>query len=544
MAENTISTDTTSLNPNFLDLRVGWIANAIPHPDADNLYVSTIHCGDTEPRTVVSGLAKYIPIEAMQNRFAMVLAGKNTTDNTLELVEPPAESVAGTPAVFDGYIHEPLRLLPPKKKLWERLQLGLRADTSGIVGWSDENGTCSTLRVGTYPCRLPTLRNVLIKTEELEDEEQIVLQEIPPRSMSTESIKQAFPRKSHKKKKGLFIMKFRKKNLSKTFFHFFTCCMAPSEHLLEENITKNENDKDLGTSGSYLHQKRTETSLLTQNTLKDTLKTTFKEENREIFSSPNNCINENVNPDSTEIFPKINRNPMYREERRIDLSSMFSQICDIENDEVVQHPLSPNASVEIDTSLFVTESSISPIHSEHQKWLLSPILDADKGKKCLVLDLDETLVHSSFKIIHQADFIIPIKVDSTYHNVYVIKRPGVDSFMKRMGELFEIVIFTASLAKYADPVLDMLDIHHVVKHRLFRESCFNHQGNYVKNLSQLGRELKNVLIIDNSPASYIFHPTHAVPISSWFNDAHDTELLDLIPFLEDLTTVPDYNSKG
>ncbi|KAG5440797.1 hypothetical protein PCK2_000096 [Pneumocystis canis] len=141
-----------------------------------------------------------------------------------------------------------------------------------------------------------------------------------------------------------------------------------------------------------------------------------------------------------------------------------------------------------------------------------------------------------------------------YHNVYVIKRPGVDSFMKRMGELFEIVIFTASLAKYADPVLDRLDVHNVIKHRLFRESCCNHQGNYVKvdlifsnifanmslkNLSQLGRELKNVLIIDNSPASYIFHPTHAVPISSWFNDIHDTELLDLIPFLEDLTTVPD-----
>jgi len=100
-------------------------------------------------------------------------------------------------------------------------------------------------------------------------------------------------------------------------------------------------------------------------------------------------------------------------------------------------------------------------------------------------------------------------------------------------------VFTASLSKYADPVLDMLDIHKVVKHRLFRESCCNHKGNYVKDLSQLGRELNDTIIIDNSPASYIFHPTNAVPISSWFNDPHDTELLDLIPFLEDLTTVDD-----
>lgn len=82
----------------------------------------------------------------------------------------------------------------------------------------------------------------------------------------------------------------------------------------------------------------------------------------------------------------------------------------------------------------------------------------------------------------------------------------------------------------------MLDIHKVVSHRLFRESCHNHQGNYVKDLSQLGRPLGETIIIDNSPTSYIFHPSHAVPISSWFSDAHDTELLDLIPFLEDLAS--------
>lgn len=116
----------------------------------------------------------------------------------------------------------------------------------------------------------------------------------------------------------------------------------------------------------------------------------------------------------------------------------------------------------------------------------------------------------------------------------MIKRPGVDAFLKRVGELYEIVVFTASVSKYGDPVLDHLDIHHVVHHRLFRDSCYNHQGNYVKDLSQIGRDLRETIIIDNSPTSYIFHPQHAVPISSWFSDAHDNELLDLIPVLEDL----------
>ncbi|ORZ05945.1 HAD-like domain-containing protein [Lobosporangium transversale] len=173
--------------------------------------------------------------------------------------------------------------------------------------------------------------------------------------------------------------------------------------------------------------------------------------------------------------------------------------------------------------------------------LLGPIAPEHTGRKCLVLDLDETLVHSSFKLIPQADYVVPVEIDNQSHNVYVIKRPGVDTFLQKMGELYEVVIFTASLSKYADPVLDMLDVHRVIKHRLFRESCFNHKGNYVKDLSVIGRDLKNTIIIDNSPASYIFHQTNAVPISSWFNDPHDTELLDLIPFLADLTVVDDVN---
>ncbi|PYH44819.1 NIF-domain-containing protein [Aspergillus saccharolyticus JOP 1030-1] len=171
---------------------------------------------------------------------------------------------------------------------------------------------------------------------------------------------------------------------------------------------------------------------------------------------------------------------------------------------------------------------------EHGQFLLPPPLPHLRNRKCLVLDLDETLVHSSFKVLERADFTIPVEIEGQYHNIYVIKRPGVDQFMKRVGELYEVVVFTASVSKYGDPLLDQLDIHNVVHHRLFRDSCYNHQGNYVKDLSQVGRDLRDTIIIDNSPTSYIFHPQHAIPISSWFSDAHDNELLDLIPVLEDL----------
>ncbi|KAJ2129145.1 Carboxy-terminal domain RNA polymerase II polypeptide A small phosphatase 1, partial [Coemansia sp. RSA 921] len=95
---------------------------------------------------------------------------------------------------------------------------------------------------------------------------------------------------------------------------------------------------------------------------------------------------------------------------------------------------------------------------------------------------------------------------------------------------------------YADPVLDLLDKRGVMHHRLFRESCNLYNGNYVKDLSRLGRDVSQSIIIDNSPASYAFHPNNAIGISTWLNDPMDTELRDLIPFLIDLTTVDDVSA--
>ncbi|ETO07277.1 SCP-like phosphatase [Reticulomyxa filosa] len=157
--------------------------------------------------------------------------------------------------------------------------------------------------------------------------------------------------------------------------------------------------------------------------------------------------------------------------------------------------------------------------------LLPPLSPENKGKRCLVLDLDETLVHSSFKKktyilvyayiktkekkkaytnvrfansigqslfifwliccvknkpVSSADFVIPVEIDGVVHRVYVLKRPYVDEFLLECSKSYELVIFTASLSKYADPLLDQLDKQRIISHRLFRESCTFHGSAYVK----------------------------------------------------------------
>ena len=56
-------------------------------------------------------------------------------------------------------------------------------------------------------------------------------------------------------------------------------------------------------------------------------------------------------------------------------------------------------------------------------------------------------VSTLFQPISNADFIVPVEIDNVIHQVYVLKRPYVDEFLIKVGELFECVLFTASLAK-------------------------------------------------------------------------------------------------
>lgn len=163
----------------------------------------------------------------------------------------------------------------------------------------------------------------------------------------------------------------------------------------------------------------------------------------------------------------------------------------------------------------------------------------NSGKKCLALDLDETLVHSSFQPVDNASFVISVVIEETVHNVFVIKRPGVDEFIERLAEHYELVIYTASLSKYADPLLDLLDKKKVISRRLFRENCVFYDGHYVKDLSVLNTDISQTIIVDNSPMSYIFQPENAIDCSSFFDDPSDVELWQIADFLEGIKQCDD-----
>ncbi|KAL5202854.1 hypothetical protein ABZP36_013806 [Zizania latifolia] len=169
-----------------------------------------------------------------------------------------------------------------------------------------------------------------------------------------------------------------------------------------------------------------------------------------------------------------------------------------------------------------------------------PIAPAHRKNITLVLDLDETLIHSSTTDCHGADFSFPMFLGTKEHTVYVKKRPYVDTFLQKVSEMFEVVIFTASLSSYANQLLDTLDPENrLISQRFFRESCLPLDGSYIKDLTFIVADLAKVVIIDNTPEVFQLQVDNGIPIKSWSSDPADLSLLELIPFLESLAIADD-----
>lgn len=169
-----------------------------------------------------------------------------------------------------------------------------------------------------------------------------------------------------------------------------------------------------------------------------------------------------------------------------------------------------------------------------------------KGKKIVVFDLDETLVHCDSKCFTKSDVVLTVNLPTgEAAKIGVNIRPYVYECLKEANKHFVVVAYTASHQTYADTILNYIDPNNIYfSYRLYRNNCLRMTAEeeqiYVKDLRIFkGIDLSDIVIIDNSVLSFAFQLDNGIPILPYYDNKDDNELLILINYLHHLSKVND-----
>ncbi|KAK1387228.1 Mitochondrial import inner membrane translocase subunit TIM50 [Heracleum sosnowskyi] len=153
--------------------------------------------------------------------------------------------------------------------------------------------------------------------------------------------------------------------------------------------------------------------------------------------------------------------------------------------------------------------------------LLPDLHPMEQGAFTLVLDLNETLIYSDWKR------------DRGWRT---FKRPGVDAFLEHLAKFYELVVYSDQLSMYVDPSVERLDPNHYIRFKLSRSATKYQNQKHYRDLSMLNRDPSRVLYLSGNALETSLQPENCVPIKQWKGETEDTELLDIIPFLEYVAT--------
>ena len=155
--------------------------------------------------------------------------------------------------------------------------------------------------------------------------------------------------------------------------------------------------------------------------------------------------------------------------------------------------------------------------NENFKTEPAPYIHTKNRKKySLILDLDETLIH--FKINNDDDSEGVLQI-----------RPGAIKFLEKVGQYYELIVFTAATKDYGDLLIDAIEENKVYfEHRFYRQHTIIIGNDFVKDLNRIGRPLDKIIIVDNMPQNFRLQKENGINIKAfWGEDVNDNALEEL-----------------
>ena len=233
--------------------------------------------------------------------------------------------------------------------------------------------------------------------------------------------------------------------------------------------------------------------------------------------SSNNLLEIKFYNNQLEKYIRLFLNTLSNNNLKINFCELFENLSDLSEDNLLYFFKSKIIRV------INQNASVAGIESSSYKILLNekniqlPYLKNKCPKKfSLVLDLDETLI--SFKL------------EPNEENKGTIRfRPYLDSFLQKVKEKYEIIVFTSGTQEYADPLEDAIEQEEkYFDARLYRQHTIACGKDIVKDISRIGRPLDKILIVENMPQNYRLQKENGILIKSFYGeDIYDTALLSL-----------------
>ena len=160
-------------------------------------------------------------------------------------------------------------------------------------------------------------------------------------------------------------------------------------------------------------------------------------------------------------------------------------------------------------------NKIKKIIADYEKIKVEPpfIKTPNKKKYTLVLDLDETLINVEMKDINSNKYLLHL-------------RPGLFSFLSAVKPYYELISFTSASRQYAEPIIKEIEMRNkYFDYNFYREHSAICGNDFVKDISRIGRDIKSIIIVDNSENNFRLNKENGIKIKPFYGNKNKNDII-------------------